>query len=373
MKTELYLQISFGKHGNCRDFIGAGWSEPGDDQAWIVGDSGLVTLPVSQSDAGDFLLELTVYRPDSSAQGLEVLADGVSLGQCTIKQPTSILGFRLRGPVRTVALAHWNASASDLISPASSGANAAKLGISRIRVFRILPDERPSLPVLPDPHTLSVSEIVSAFESLGDNCEMGLVQRKCKHDPMSLLRFASIQIHNLVQAIDDRFSLLRNPAEIHLSRDKKTDQFILSVPSYGMQQPTFIPYGKMDPDLIYKIQCRKLETFGEIQLSSLQRADRVFCFKRNDRLELEEVLPLLAAMKRVGPNTLLCIVPSDSSHPSGTVEAVEPGLLRGYINEFAEHANVDEVQSQAWVDIFTAAARLTRHNIRGVVASVAAL
>ena len=47
-----------------------------------------------------------------------------------------------------------------------------------------------------------IEELMLAFESLGDNCEFGLVQRDGGAEPLGLLRFAGMSLGNLVAALE---------------------------------------------------------------------------------------------------------------------------------------------------------------------------
>ena len=42
--------------------------------------------------------------------------------------------------------------------------------------------------------TLNDRDLVFAFESIGDNCELGMLQRHVGIEPLGLLRFAGAQV-----------------------------------------------------------------------------------------------------------------------------------------------------------------------------------
>src|SRR3989338_6346801 len=291
MKTELDLEITFGSGGNAGKYTGNGWFEADGELSWTVGGKSELTLPPSSTPAAEYLLELTVLNVKLPIQRLAIWVNGELVVHSDVKHLMSVLGFRVRGAIETMIFGHSDSTRPIEVTDTSSDPRAPAFGFCRIRLFRILPDEARSLPILADPQDQSAAEIVSGFESLGDNCEIGVVQRKLNYEPMSLLRFTTVRINHLVQAIDEKFFRLKDPDEIKLSMDELTKEFVISVPAYSMHQHTFLYHGLMDAERIFKIQCRKLETFGEIQISSFRKAERVFCFKRNDRLEIEEVLP----------------------------------------------------------------------------------
>jgi hypothetical protein len=51
------------------------------------------------------------------------------------------------------------------------------------------------------------------------------------------------------------------------------------------------------------------------------------------------------------------MVPADAAHPSGTVEMLLPGLLRGYVDRFAPSENAHDLSLSAWTDVCEAAWR----------------
>jgi hypothetical protein len=65
----------------------------------------------------------------------------------------------------------------------------------------------------------------------------------------------------------------------------------------------------------------------------------------------EEVMPLAAALRRFGPNTLLFVTLADAAHPSGTVEQRMPGFLVGYIDRFAPSEDAHDLLFDDWLQI----------------------
>ena len=50
--------------------------------------------------------------------------------------------------------------------------------------------------------------IASKFQSMGQDCEFGLVQRPCGAEPLGLFRFCNIWLHDLIQCLRSEFSEL---------------------------------------------------------------------------------------------------------------------------------------------------------------------
>ena len=73
-----------------------------------------------------------------------------------------------------------------------------------------------------------------------------------------------------------------------------------------------------------------------------------------------------AAMQEYGPTTLLWVELEDTDHPTGTVEALTNGLLKGYIDRFAPGENAHALSLDAWIAIcrnaWSLAQRISPHN-----------
>jgi hypothetical protein len=70
---------------------------------------------------------------------------------------------------------------------------------------------------------LSDRELVIQFESLGDNCELGLVQRMAGAEPLGLLRFAGVPLRHLIRAMEARFEGMADTANIRVEPQNGCD------------------------------------------------------------------------------------------------------------------------------------------------------
>jgi hypothetical protein len=78
------------------------------------------------------------------------------------------------------------------------------------------------------------------------------------------------------------------------------------------------------------------------------------------QLGTADALPLAAALRHYGPNTLLWVEVAGPDHPAGTVEWARPGLLRGYIDRFAPSENAHDLSLDCWIAICRAAWQLNQ-------------
>src|SRR5204862_8011738 len=61
------------------------------------------------------------------------------------------------------------------------------------------------------------------------------------------------------------------------------------------------------------------------------------------------ILRLVDALRAYGPVDLLWVTLHDQDHPPGTVEAVAPVLLKGYIDRFAPGENAHALSLECWI------------------------
>ncbi len=196
---------------------------------------------------------------------------------------------------------------------------------------------------MPDPDSTDqhVRELAMQFESLGGRglgCEFGILQRDCGAEPLGLLRWADMPYDSLLFALRDRFAGVGSQEQTELftsavsggraeycTRDRRGMMFMRAF-VYEDQAP----FDKMQVSAFNRLRflTRKL-------IADLEEGSKIFVFRLTDRdltpLELDE---LHAAMQSYGRNTLLYVRYEDAAHPNGTVEAVRPGLMIGYMDRF---------------------------------------
>ena len=59
--------------------------------------------------------------------------------------------------------------------------------------------------------------IASKFQSMGQDCEFGLVQRQCEAEPLGLFRFCNTGLHGLIQCLRSEFSELTDEEKLDIS------------------------------------------------------------------------------------------------------------------------------------------------------------
>ena len=200
---------------------------------------------------------------------------------------------------------------------------------------------------------LSLPELAASFESIGDNCEFGLVQRKCDTEPLGLLRFSGSLSHDVVRGIEQEFEGIGDPADItpKLEGNGGRREFMIHERKYGLVYHTFVYEGDRTIDLMRQQESTRLKFLRRKFIEELDAGEKIFVFKRGTPVPESEILPLFMALNRRRSNTLLWVVPEEPDRPCGTVEVLMNGLLKGYIDRFAPADNAHDFSFDAWVRI----------------------
>jgi hypothetical protein len=219
---------------------------------------------------------------------------------------------------------------------------------SRLRLFRF--DD-----CAPRFLTATEGNVFANFESLGDNCELGLVQRISGLEQLGLLRFSGQQARFVVTALDERFEAFENPNLLELTRNNV--EYSVFFRAYSMAFHTYIDPSK-DEAVVRQQQITRLRFLARKFLEDVRGGTKVFVLKRNVWLHDPEVLPIYVALNRIGRTNMLVIRPADAAHPSGSVTPAMPGLFYGYIGQLAPYADPQVKDFDSWRQVCEATMRL---------------
>jgi hypothetical protein len=351
---ERIVTLTFGTDGNEANYLGSGWSgnEPG--SRWMVGSGSELWL--EHTGVGrDLILELDVgvlEQPfGNAAQRLVVGVRNQGIAQISVARGGA-LGFHLPaalvatpGPIRLLFV-H-----PDFRRPMTlhGGSDDRELSFSvrSLRLSRVLP--RPAPPRAPP--VPSAEQMIIRFESLGDNCEFGLVQRRLGAEPLGLLRFAYIELPLLLRGLRCGFEGLGDPGATEVTIEGKDREFVVRESVYGMTYHTFQYEHQHSLDEVRKQQATRLAFLKRKLMEDIGNGEKIFVLKRTPALRPEEVLPIYTILNELGCNWLLWMVPADAAHPPGTVEMLLPGLLRGYMDRFAPSENAHELSMPVWTAV----------------------
>jgi hypothetical protein len=202
------------------------------------------------------------------------------------------------------------------------------------------------LPTL-TPADISDRDLMLQFESLGDNCELGLVQRRVDAEPLGLLRFAGAPLPNLLRAMAARFAGLADPSHVRIQPENGV--YMVKLTKYDFIYHADAEVGKADPNALLRQQLRILPFLVDKLLAELENPSKILVFRQNEPLLAADLVDLRLALDRFGPSTLLWVQSARPGHPPGTVARVADRLLVGYVSRLALRESAPDLDLASWL------------------------
>ena len=208
------------------------------------------------------------------------------------------------------------------------------------------PEADAAASVLADP-----AKLILCFESLGANCELGLVQRNAGVEPLGLLRFAGITLDRLLTALDGDFAGVGDPAFTHVYlRDGV--EYMISDTRYGLHMHSFTGPNQIALEQFAHGTSRRLRFLARKLREDLREAGKIFVRTGADDEETRErIMQLHGALRRHGANTLLFVETTGDPGRVGRAEWLAPGVMLGWIEGFS----VTTVRHDQWRAVCRAA------------------
>jgi hypothetical protein len=194
--------------------------------------------------------------------------------------------------------------------------------------------------------------LLALFENLGDNCELGLLQRYGGVERPSLLRFNYTDIGMLTHGLANQFADLALPGQVSVNW---TDEWMVKETKYGFSYHTFNQDPNYDRDRLVKEQERWLRFMARKFLEDLAIGERIYVRKGDGEGAEPAIRALSRALRAHGPATLLWLTVADRAHPPGTVVWLDDGIMRGWIAEFAPYSRAFDVETSNWLKVLRAA------------------
>lgn len=206
-------------------------------------------------------------------------------------------------------------------------------------------------------------ELMRHFESIGQSCEFGLLQRRCGAEPLGLFRFASIFLDHLLRGIETDFDRLGEPScmDIRFDPDTPNPEFLVVDENFELIYHTFVHVDQAAAEDVRAQQARRLQLLKRKFLDDVREGRKIFVRICKPEVSApDEAIPLYLALNREHDNMLLWVVLADSTHPAGTVDRIADRLFIGYIDRFAPELDAKDLSLDVWLSICTNAYLLSR-------------
>ena len=213
----------------------------------------------------------------------------------------------------------------------------------------------------------TAAALVEYFESLGggdgQGCEFGVFQRAVGAEPMGLLRWSNMEPTDLVRALAAGFAGVGDEAQTLIGKAKwlHKEEYVTSDSKYGMYMHSFLSTDDIDGEKAKFILRKRLKILTTKMVADLSKGRKIFVYRMLSRnLSDEEIDAIHTEIRKFGDNTFLYVRYETESEPNGTVQAIRPGLLIGYIDRFAFSRDITRIgpADESWLTICRNAYRL---------------
>jgi len=206
------------------------------------------------------------------------------------------------------------------------------------------------------PSSVPIDEMMMAFESLGDNCEFGLVQRHAGIEPLALLRFAGVSIERLVAGLKSGFAGLGSIDTVTVClggepAHRESREYFVHEASLNMRYHTFKLEGEIDTADLRQSEAKRLGFLRRKILEDLAVGAKIWVWRALGMTDPAEVQPLVDALRALGPSILLWVVGADDKHPPGNVEHLDHDFLKGYVDRLAPYENATDIRPASWFEV----------------------
>ena len=192
-------------------------------------------------------------------------------------------------------------------------------------------------------------DLVLHFESIGDNCELGLIQRQAGAEPLGLLRFAGTPLRNLLRGLKARFANIADPRHIRVNAEH--GEYMVKLTKYDFTYHAHVKTGDMDPEALRNQQARTVDFLTRKLIADLENPTKILVFRQNEPLSAGDLTDLRIALAAYGPVTLLWVQPACPGHPPGSVDVVDDRMMAGYVRRLAERDTVPNLDYGSWMQV----------------------
>jgi hypothetical protein len=201
---------------------------------------------------------------------------------------------------------------------------------------------------------------LQSFESLGDNCEFGFVQRSSGYEDGGLLRWAISPLDKVIHCFETDFKdlyLFENlePSAPDMVRDTATG-LMFHTQMHSIDGHFVL--GEQARREVYSRERDKIDYLLDKLRRKVRQPDTICIYKRNCGVADIDALRLKQSLSKLGPSKLLVVRSTEDRALWSTVESRGSGLFVGLIDEFAPYFAADRVSICIWNRLLQNACRL---------------
>jgi hypothetical protein len=186
------------------------------------------------------------------------------------------------------------------------------------------------------PEPLTDRELMAQFESLGDRCEFGCVQRYFGAEPLGLLRWSQVSVEQLVDLLDCRLEGVGDPENVYVHMHPETDEFFAGDRRFFVMH-TFAQKNEVDEETLLPQMGRKMAFLKRKLLKELDSGDRIFVYRKfaSDLTDSEADAISSVFTRNFPAGRLLLMRRATDRAKAGSVEPFGLKAMIGYLSNFA--------------------------------------
>jgi hypothetical protein len=199
---------------------------------------------------------------------------------------------------------------------------------------------------------MDTANLLEQFESLGDSCEFGFVQRHFGIEPISLLRWSGSEINGLIRALEANFADL-----FQIENIRESGPGVVVDTRYGLNFHCSLRFAgeRLDEEAV---NIRRFQTYqANVHLrlrmfnETIGERGKIYVYKNNHGVSQRDLLRLKAALDLRGPQKLLCVVPACADLPPGQVELVASGVKLAGMARLAPYNDQPHIDPDGWLAV----------------------
>jgi hypothetical protein len=199
-------------------------------------------------------------------------------------------------------------------------------------------------------------KMLLCFESVGSDCEFGMVQRRYGAEPLGLLRWNYVSFESLMAGLSARFAGMGDAENTEFWNSNDGEYFIQDK-RWGLAMHTFMFSSQVDKDVLFPKLCKRIIYLRDKLITEIKVAEKTIVFKSND-LSLDQMLSLHKCLRTLGPVRLLCVKVADED-PVGSPLCGKPGeifeiqddLFVGFIGRLGGARGYWDIAFNDWISI----------------------
>jgi hypothetical protein len=203
-----------------------------------------------------------------------------------------------------------------------------------------------------------IPRLMQSFESLGENCDLGVVQRAVGLEPFGLFRFSACHAAAVAQLLKTRFEGLFDADDLWVDVVGERREYWVKSRNTPFEAHTNRYAGQHEEEVVRRGELDRMRYLKGHLLQDLARGRKLFVYKGQS--DLATIRTVADALQHYGPNTLLWVQLADAEQPPGAVRRQSEHLLTGAVSRFGTYDDAPSLPIDEWVRLCGQAFRLWR-------------